>query len=202
MLFKIHFWGSSFNLNSPAQRISLNQAHQYFCGLIDWPLNHNALISPPFDMHCLHRATYLVHTALLIKQWFTKAVKRMIKTPIQESLHLQEGHLIICLRAPEYQSLNILLYCNEIINKLNNYLDFLKLWCQKKATRSANRRSNFKYIFNIFRITVLHLWLNTASAWLHPCTRKTHFWITIIYDQDEVLERIKVLQYVFSLSRA
>lgn len=56
----------------------------------------------------------------------------MIKTPIQESLHLQEGHLIICLRAPEYQSLSILLYCKEIINKLNNYLDFLKLWCQKK----------------------------------------------------------------------
>jgi len=53
----------------------------------------------------------------------------MIKAPIQESLHLQEEHLIICLSAPVYQSLNILLYCNEIINKLNKYLDFLKVWC-------------------------------------------------------------------------
>jgi len=53
----------------------------------------------------------------------------MIKAPIQESLHLQEEHLIIYLSAPVYQSLNILLYCNEIINKLNKYLDFLKVWC-------------------------------------------------------------------------
>lgn len=56
----------------------------------------------------------------------------MIKAPIQENLHLQGGHLIICLSAPVYQRLNILLYCNEIINKLNKYLDFLKLWHQKK----------------------------------------------------------------------
>lgn len=56
----------------------------------------------------------------------------MIKAPIQESLHLQEGHLIICVSVPVYQSLDILLYCNDIINKLNKYLGFLKLWCQKK----------------------------------------------------------------------
>lgn len=31
-----------------------------------------------------------------------------------------------------YQSLNVLLYLNEVIKKLNKYLDFLKSWSQKK----------------------------------------------------------------------
>lgn len=57
----------------------------------------------------------------------------MIKAPIQESLHLQEGHLIICLSAPVYQSLNILLYCNETINNLNKYLRFSEIVVSKKG---------------------------------------------------------------------
>lgn len=56
----------------------------------------------------------------------------MIKAPILKSLHLQERNLITCLSAPVYQSLNVLLCCNEIIKKLNKYLDFLKSWSQKK----------------------------------------------------------------------
>lgn len=56
----------------------------------------------------------------------------MIKSPILKSLHLQEQNLITCLSAPVYQSLNVLLCCNEIIKKLNKYLDFLKSWSQKK----------------------------------------------------------------------
>lgn len=109
----------------------MNQASYYSCGLLDSPLTHNVLISS-FDMHCLHRAANLVHTALLTKYWFSKAVKHLIKAPVQESLHLQGGHLIICLSVPMYQSLGILLYYDGIINKLSKYLDFSKFCCPKK----------------------------------------------------------------------
>lgn len=63
-----------------------------------------------------------------------------------------------------YQSLNVLLYCNEVIKKLNKYLDFLKSWSQKKKQPDPQIEGLILNTFLIYSELLYYFWALKQQA--------------------------------------